>query len=233
MMMRRFAPLIGMALLAAAPVTPAQTAPARANPARTDWAARVTVTPSGSYVRGNPDAPRKLVEYASYTCDHCAHFSAEAATPLARAIAGGKVSVEFRHALRDRLDLTAALLARCAGPARFFAASEAIFAEQKAWIDRTIAYEQAERAALEAASPVERIRMTAQASGLTALIARFGVPAERANACLADAAQQKLLIDQANEAWSERKIPGTPHFILNGAALPANDWPGIAPLLSK
>ncbi|QHL89954.1 thioredoxin domain-containing protein [Sphingomonas changnyeongensis] len=225
MTMVRFMALIGTALMVAAPTTAART-----EAARTDWAGRVAVTPAGSYVRGNPDAPRKLVEYASYTCDHCAHFSAEAATPLARAIAGGKVSIEFRHALRDRLDLTAALLARCAGPARFFAASEAIFAEQKAWIDRTIAYEQAERAALEAASPVERIRMTARASGLTAIVARFGVSAERANACLADPAQQKTLIDQANEAWSERRIPGTPHFILNGTPVAANDWPGLAPL---
>ncbi len=39
-------------------------------------------TPDGGFVIGNPDAPLKLVEYASHTCSHCAEFSDEGSGPM-------------------------------------------------------------------------------------------------------------------------------------------------------
>ena len=48
--------------------------PAIAAPAGTKWADTVTVTPEGGYMIGNPDAPLKLVEYASHTCGACAGY---------------------------------------------------------------------------------------------------------------------------------------------------------------
>ena len=33
---------------------------------------------------GSPDAPVKIVEYASFTCPHCAHFAEEVFKPLKR-----------------------------------------------------------------------------------------------------------------------------------------------------
>jgi hypothetical protein len=49
--------------------------PAIAAPAGTKWADTVTVTPEGGYQIGNPEAPIKLVEYASHTCGACANFA--------------------------------------------------------------------------------------------------------------------------------------------------------------
>lgn len=200
---------------------------------KADWTQRVGQTAAGTYVLGNPAAPRKLVEYASYTCSHCAHFSGQASAPLRKLVATGRVSVEFRHALRDRLDLTAALLARCAGPSRFFAASEAIFAAQDDWMQKGIAFETANAEKVNEAGPVEGAKLLARETGLAGLVARFGVTPQKADQCLADAAQAKLLVAQTNEAWGTRKIPGTPHFLINGAAVDANDWAALAPRLSN
>jgi protein-disulfide isomerase len=51
-------------------------------PAGTSWRDTVTVTDSDGYLIGNPDAPIKLIEYASLTCPACAAFAAEGAEPL-------------------------------------------------------------------------------------------------------------------------------------------------------
>lgn len=199
---------------------------ALAGATRIDWENQVRVTEAGSYVRGNPQAPVKLVEYASYTCDHCAHFAAEAAAPLAGRVASGQVSIEFRHALRDPLDVAAALLARCAGPERFFAASDAIFAAQPELLAKA-------RAMTPPASrePAQIVAAYAKGTGLVPIVARFGVTPARADRCLADTAELKRLTDMADEAWQVRKIPGTPHFLINGAPVPSTSWTGLAPRL--
>ena len=72
---------------------------------------------------GNPDAPVKLVEYASLTCPHCARISPTKATAALRDtyVRSGQVSWEFRHFLLNAPDLALSLLARCQPPAAFFA----------------------------------------------------------------------------------------------------------------
>src|SRR3546814_20493978 len=126
--MTRLLALIGVVMLAGA------AAPA---PQAGDWTRTVTQTAAGSFVMGNPAAPVKLIEYLSYTCPHCAAFSAESAAVLrGRMVKSGKVSLELRNAVRDKLDLAAAALARCAGTQGFFAASDALFARQRAWYPR-------------------------------------------------------------------------------------------------
>ncbi|MEN9926363.1 MAG: hypothetical protein RL268_2489, partial [Pseudomonadota bacterium] len=36
------------------------------------WYRAVSLTPQGGHLIGNPDAPVRLIEYASYTCRDCA-----------------------------------------------------------------------------------------------------------------------------------------------------------------
>lgn len=195
---------------------------------KADWTKQVTPTPTGTYVVGNPAAPKKLVEYASYTCNHCASFAGEASAPLKAAIASGKVSVEFRHAIRDTLDLSAAILARCAGPARFTAASEAIFAAQ----DQLFA--KAEKVTLPPGNDVvAAAKAYANGTGLLPIIARHGVTPARAEQCLSDKAEYARIEAMTREAWSERKIPGTPHFLINGAPVDAHNWATLAPRLTN
>ena len=195
---------------------------------KADWTKTVTPTPAGTYVIGNPAAPKKLVEYASYTCSHCATFAGESAAPLKAAIASGKVSVEFRHAIRDTLDLSAAILARCAGPTRFQAASEAIFAAQPQLFAR------AEKVTLPPGNDfVAAAKAYANGTGLLPIVAKHGVTPARAEQCLSDKAEYVRMEMMTREAWSERKIPGTPHFLVNGAAVDAHNWATLAPRLTN
>lgn len=219
--MRKLIPALGAVLLAAAA------------PPATDWATTVAKSADGAFVIGNPKAAKSLVEYASYTCGHCAHFAVESSPELEQQIAAGKVRLEYRHAVRDAVDLTAALLVRCAGPAKFLAASKAVYASQADWMGKAQSYVGANQQALKAAKPDAARVMVAKGSGLMGVVAPFGVTEAKGAACLANTAEQNVLIAQANDAWGTRKIPGTPHFVINGQSAEANTWPEIRAQLAK
>jgi hypothetical protein len=206
---------------------------AAAAPPATDWTKTVTKSADGAFVIGKPAASKTLTEYASYTCGHCAEFSVEAAKELDAAIAAGEVRLEFRHALRDPYDLTAAMLARCAAPTRFLAATYAIFAAQALWMDRAQAYVKANQQAVAAATPEKGRLMVAKGSGLLAIVAPYDVTEAKAATCLASKDEESVLVAQANDAWTTKKIPGTPHFTINGIAVEDNLWPGIKAQLAK
>ena len=101
-----------------------------------DRSATVNETPEGNFVMGNPDAKLKLVEYGSFTCSHCADFAETASPEIRERVDTGKMSYEFRTYVRDPIDLTTALLARCGGKDVFYPLSEQFFANQKAMFDK-------------------------------------------------------------------------------------------------
>lgn len=181
-----------------------------------DWRTVVTPAPSGAWVIGNPAAKVKLVEYLSYTCSHCADFVAESKPVLMdRYVRSGSVSVELRHAIRDGLDLSAAMLARCAGPRAFPAVHAAIFADQRAMLEKG--------AAVTPPANADRDRMLraiADGSGLSALVRpRLSKPVE---ACLADTSERDRLIAGTRAAFA--RIQGTPAFELNGQLVQGIGW---------
>ncbi len=187
-----------------------------------DWTARVALSPIGGHVLGNPAAPTKLVEYVSYTCSHCAHFVGEASQPLRdRYVKGGKLSVEVRNAVRDKYDLTAALLARCGGPRRFFGNHEALFANQDPWMEKLTAYDR------DAVKPTEEkaaLRDIGQKTGLYALMAKRGFTPAQLDACVNDPNAMKQILAMTDEAWNKVRITGTPSFTLNGTLVRGSDW---------
>ena len=197
----------------------------------TDWTRRVTQTAQGAFVLGNPAAKTRLVEYVSYTCDHCATFVGEASAPLKTGyVAKGGTAVEVRHAVRDPIDLAATLLARCTGPARFFAAHERLFATQATWFGAGVRYAQANQAALEKAAPAERLKLLARGAGLPAVV---GLAPAQADACLANMAAHKPVLAMTDEAWRTRSIPGTPYFLVNGqGADGVASWAALEPRLT-
>lgn len=205
---------------------PATAALAAAAP---DWTARVALSPIGAHVMGNPAAPTKVVEYVSYTCSHCAHFVAEGTQPLKTGwVKGGKVSVEVRNAVRDRYDMTAALLARCGGPARFFGNHEALFANQDAWMTQLQTYDAAHRQPVAGQTPVAMFQDIAANTGLIALMTKRGYTAKQLNACLADKAALAKVTAMTDDAWNKVKISGTPGFTLNGSLLAnISSWDGL------
>ena len=193
-----------------------------------DWTKTVTLTPAGSYVIGNPAAKVRLLEFMSYTCPHCAHFAAEGAPPLMRDyVKRGTVAFEIRNAVRDPLDLAAAIATRCGAPGRFPGNHEAVFAAQASLFEGASNFD-AEPTANDA---IAGMKALSRASGLTDLMAKNGLTPAALDACYASKKTQAPVIAMTNDAWSTRKIRGTPAFFLNGKALETSEWAGLEPLL--
>ena len=84
---------------------------------------------------GEPDAPIVVIEYASYTCPHCARFDTEVLPQLkADYIDTGKVLFIHREIYFDRFGLWAALLARCGDGTRYFGMNDMIYSTQSDWL---------------------------------------------------------------------------------------------------
>lgn len=195
-----------------------------------DWSTVATRTPAGTYVIGNPAAKVKLVEYASYTCPHCAAFARDSGPVLKeRMVKSGSTSVEIRNQIHDAIDLSAVILARCAGPQRFAALSAAIFARQPEWLPRAADYQQANAARLQRYPSSAQFRAIADAGGLTDIAKASGLTEPAIDACFADAAAIDRIVAVAADAPAE--VTGTPTFYLNGQHVPGMTWDKIEPLL--
>ena len=193
-----------------------------------DWTKTVTRTPAGSYVIGNPAAKVRLVEFMSYTCPHCAEFTTEATAPLMRDyVARGTVAFELRNAVRDPLDLAAALATRCGTAARFPGHHEAVFAAQNALFEGASKFDPAPTAK----DPIAGLKAMSRASGLTALMAKRGITPAALDACYASKVAQAPVLAMTNDAWDVRKIGGTPAFFIDGKRVDAHHWAEVEALL--
>jgi protein-disulfide isomerase len=193
----------------------------------------VVATPEGGFRMGNPAAPIKLIEYGSLTCPHCAAFSKEGTPQLvARYVRTGKVSYEFRNFILNGIDVTASLLARCAGPRAFFPMAETLYATQPQWVGRISGLPQAEKDKLKSMSDAARLVALAQAGGLTQLAGRYGVAPARARQCLADPAGLQRLA-KMYEAGQALGVPGTPTFFVNGTMVDGIEWGNVEPALRR
>ncbi len=86
-------------------------------------------------VLGDEAAPVTLIEYASYTCSHCANFHANQFKQLkAEYIDTGKVKFIHREVYFDQFGLRAGLLAQCGGDMRYYGISGMLYDQQKEWI---------------------------------------------------------------------------------------------------
>jgi len=227
--MRAFAILIPLAIGALVAGGAVAQQPKKAVAAR-DWSTHVVQAPSGAYLIGNPAAKVRLVEYLSYTCGHCAEFIAESKAPLKDGyVRRGAVRIEVRHAVRDPLDMAAALLARCAGPRGFAGATDAIFAEQRDWTRRGAAWLQANAAALQSETPLMQLKAAAEGSGLSTLMRGRGMSDAAINQCFATPADLNRLTTMATASW--KAIKGTPTFVINGKTGGGGHWETLEPEL--
>jgi protein-disulfide isomerase len=98
-----------------------------------DKTALLAVLPS-DHVLGNPQAAVTVIEYASFTCPHCAHFNTLVLPELKKKwIDTGKVKLIYRDFPLDQAATKAAQLAECAGKDRYYAVVDMIFANQPVW----------------------------------------------------------------------------------------------------
>lgn len=204
-----------------------------APPAGRQWVDMASETEMGGVVIGNPNAPIKLVEYASHTCPHCAEFSAEAATPLHdKYVASGVVSYELRNQIHDPIDLTISLMARCNGPASFQPLAEQVWANLLQIVQTSRANADALKAA-EGGPEAQRYQGIAKASGLIDFFAARGLPEEKAMQCLADTGKAATIFDRSNKQSDDLQVAGTPTFFLNGRNIGTHTWQTLEPVLQN
>jgi protein-disulfide isomerase len=222
--------------LAAALLLPATAVAARpvAKPAAVrDWSRTVAVTPEGGFRMGNPDAKVKLIEYGSLACPHCRHFEETGFAPLVQKyVRTGRVSYEFRNLLINGPDISISLLARCSGPANFFAMSKYVYDAQPQWQKKLEDMSDADKAALAKMTTQQQIVRYAEIAGMGPMAARFGVGAEKAKKCLADPAGLQKLLDMTKAAEASG-VNHTPTFLIDGKVNDAATWEELEPELKK
>lgn len=202
-------------------------------PEGSSWADVAAETPEGGFVMGNPDAPVKLVEYASHSCGHCATFSEQASGPLRdKYIASGVVSYELRNQIHDPIDLTYALLARCSGPDAFHSLAEQGWMNLEAFFNN-VQGNQAQYEAAVGGPEAGRFQGVAQVAGMMDFVAARGISQDQAMACLADTEKAKAIMERSNTQSEELNVTGTPTFFLNGKNLGTTNWAGLEPMLQN
>ncbi len=207
--------------------------PAIAAPAGTKWAETVTVTPEGGYMIGNPNAPLKLVEYASHTCGACANFAKTGKQPLKdKYVASGVVSFEQRETFLNSFDVVIAGLTQCGTKEQMQPLSDQV------WQNLPDVFQglQSNPQAIEAANALplnQRFVATAQATGLIEFFAARGLSADQARTCLADATKIEGLVKQVEANNAKDKVSGTPTFFLNGRKIEGTTWDVLEPALQR
>ncbi|WP_417720427.1 DsbA family protein [Salipiger sp.] len=148
-------------------------------------------------VMGNADAPVEIIEYASFTCPHCARFSEEVLPKIkADYIDTGKAKLVFREVYFDKYGMWASMIARCGGEQRFFGIADMMFETQGDWA----------RQSSEAGI----------ADGLRKIGLMAGVGKDKLEACLNDGAQLRALVEWYQENATRDEITATPSFIIDG-----------------
>ncbi len=146
---------------------------------------------------GQEDAPITMIEYASFTCPHCANFHAAVFKDLKKDyIDTGKVKFVYREVYFDRYGLWAAIVARCGGEMRYFGISDILYDTQKDWA-----------ASDDPNVVVENIKKIGRTAGMEDA---------QMDACLKDGPMAQALVDRFEAQMKEYDVKGTPTIIING-----------------
>ncbi|WP_428685940.1 DsbA family protein [Reyranella sp.] len=151
-----------------------------------------TVQP-GDHVLGDPNAPVTVIEYASLTCSHCAHFHTQVLPEIKKKwIDTGKVKLVYRDFPLDQIAAKAAQIAECAGNDKYFGVLDIIFRGQPQWAT--------------AADPLAELAKPLRIAGMGE---------NEIKACLANEAMSNAVIKdyQGGEAMG---VNSTPTLFING-----------------
>jgi protein-disulfide isomerase len=183
--------LIGLVVLNILSSNPAEAASPRAQLA--DAQAGLSIT-KDDRILGNTDAPITIIEYASLTCPHCAHFTNEVLPELKKKwIDTGKVKLVLRDFPLDEPALRAAMIARCAPPDRFYAYVDTFFATQDKWV-MAKDYREA----------------------LVRIVKLGGMSQDEFDNCLKNTDLENKILEGRLAASKELDVNATPTFFING-----------------
>ena len=148
-------------------------------------------------ILGKTDAPVTVVEYASFTCPHCANFHATVWDQFKKNyIDTGKVKFVYREVYFDKFGLWGAMVARCGGPEKYFGIADMLYDGQRDW--------------LASGEP------TGISDALRKIGLKAGLAADAVNACLDDKDMAQAMITNYQTNATADKVEGTPTFIING-----------------
>jgi protein-disulfide isomerase len=150
----------------------------------------------GDIVLGDEAAPVTVIEYASFTCPHCAAFHINTWPRFkAEYVDTGKVRFILREVYFDRYGLWASMVARCGGPDAFYPMADQFLKKQSVW----------------AKVPEGQI------GGEIQKIGRLnGLSADQLSACLSDQDYAKALVETYQQNSAADDVNSTPTFIING-----------------
>lgn len=149
---------------------------------------------------GNPDSNVTVIEYASFTCPHCAAFHAENFKKLkADYIDTDKINFVYREVFFDRFGLWAAIVARCGDGAenRYFGIADVMYSKQREWAS-------SENSAEEIVGQLRTIGKTA------------GLTDAQLDACFTDSDGAQALYAYYLKNAEADDVSSTPSFIING-----------------
>lgn len=147
---------------------------------------------------GDANAPIVIVEYASMTCPHCAHFYTEVFPQVKeKYIDTGKARFVFREFPLDGLAVAASMLARCSGNERFYPMIDGLFETQETW-------------AVPGEDGKQKLELIAKQAGFSK---------DAFDKCLADQELFDKIVAVRKKANEEFGVDSTPTFFINGKRL--------------
>jgi protein-disulfide isomerase len=163
------------------------------------------------YELGKASAKVTVIEYASLTCPHCAHFAQDNFPTLKKDyIDTGKIKYIYRDYPLDGLAAAAALIARCAPGDRGFTLIELLFKNQLTWV--------------QAPSPIEPLRMYAKQTGMSDA---------DVDACLKNQGILDSIRSVQSTADSLYKVAATPTFLIGDDRVDGADYDKLKALIDK
>ena len=146
---------------------------------------------------GNPDSPVTVIEYASFTCPHCASFHNETMPLLKeRFIDTGQVRFVFRDFPLNEPALRAGMMARCVPEEQYFNVVDVVFATLNQWSSGPNW--------LQSLSRIGRMA---------------GLSQEAFDACMADTELEEKILALRLEGANTYNVQATPSFVVNGRTL--------------
>jgi protein-disulfide isomerase len=165
-------------------------------------------------VKGNSDAKVTIVEYASFTCPHCATFHKEIFPQLREQyIDTGKVKFIYREVYFDAPGLWGGLLARCVSPEKYFGIVDLLYKKQSKWASGST-----EKEILNELFSIGR---------------QVGMEDEQINKCMQNKEKSLKMIDAYLENSKIDKITSTPSLVINGKLLKPNNFGDLAVEIDK
>lgn len=165
-------------------------------------------------IQGNPDAAVQVIEYASYTCPHCANFQANQYQQIKENyIETDLIGFTYREVYFDRPGLWASMVARCGGEMRFFGISDLIYEGQQDWARGETGED-----------IIASLRNIGKVAGLTDA---------DLDTCLSDGEQAQELMAWYQYNADADEVTSTPSFIINGEKYSNMSYEDFAAVLDE